>query len=106
MPHQPTGGRSVRRYLGGLLPSRLAIWGYARSANTNEKFRAGLRSWLEPHAGKRLDDLEKFLGLLYYTSGQYGSDEDFGRLGAEITAWEGAGLLPATKVRTPGCSSG
>lgn len=75
-------------FLHGLLPSNLRIWGYARSANDDEGFREGMRSWLAKAATGHTEKLDEFLAACCYCQGQYDSAEDFARLNAAVEAWE------------------
>ena len=60
----------------GLLPPNTKIYGYSRSAMSNDEFRK--------HASQNfkefMDKKEAFLSLLFYVTGHYDSHEDFARL--------------------------
>lgn len=68
----------------GLLPPNTKIYGYARSAMTDQEFRK--------HAGQNfkefLDRKEAFLDLLFYVQGQYDSPDDFAALNKVLLAQE------------------
>jgi glucose-6-phosphate 1-dehydrogenase len=66
----------------GLLPSRFAIVGFARSAFTNEAFAADLKASVEEHARAPLDTKawEEFAQGLSYVTGEFGDAEGFKRL--------------------------
>ena len=72
-----------------LLPAHTTICGFARSASTDDEFRAKLTTQSLPkNAPPQL--LSAFLGRCFYRRGAYGSDESFGSLAAEATEWEAA----------------
>lgn len=77
-------------FLNGLLPSKVAIVGYARSSNSDEAFREKIRPWLEKLAPARPERLEAFLGMMTYCTGQYNGADDFASLHLVLSEWEQA----------------
>jgi glucose-6-phosphate 1-dehydrogenase len=72
-------------YRQGFLPNKTCICGYARSANTDEKFQERILPFL-----KGGSDTEKrsFLDILIYRNGAYDSAEDVGRVFKELKVIE------------------
>ena len=74
-------------YAGGLLPPTLVVYGYARSAMTDDDLRA--RIW--PHLEGRSDDVvvDSFLDRCHYQSGAgYGDPAGWGELNAKLDGFE------------------
>ena len=61
-------------YLAGLLPARLAVFGYARSAMTDADFQAKLRNALK---GGSDEQRSAFLAMCFYRHGGYGDADAF-----------------------------
>lgn len=61
-------------YLAGLLPARLAVFGYARSALTDADFQAKLRGALK---GGSDEQRSAFLAMCFYRHGGYGDADAF-----------------------------
>ena len=70
----------------GMLPSRFAIVGYARSAFTNEAFAEDLKASVQEHARAPLEPKawEEFAQGLYYVTGEFGDAEGFKKLKATL----------------------
>ena len=74
-------------YAGGLLPPTLVVYGYARSAMTDDDLRARIR----PHLEGRSDDVvvDSFLDRCHYQSGAgYGDPAGWGELNAKLDGFE------------------
>ncbi|KAJ1735923.1 Glucose-6-phosphate 1-dehydrogenase [Coemansia biformis] len=69
-------------YQRGLLPKRVRIVGYARTRLSPEDFHKRATSFLGPEAASK--DVEGFLRLCVYVSGQYDVPDDFRALRKEI----------------------
>jgi hypothetical protein len=69
-----------------MLPRHVRVFGYARSAKTDD----GLREMLRPYLLKTTpaEDVEAFLERCVYVQGQYGSPEAFGVLASAMDASE------------------
>jgi glucose-6-phosphate 1-dehydrogenase len=80
----------------GMLPRHYRVYGYARTAMTDEEFREMIAYNLtcRVDAGADCGDkMDEFLSRCHYVSGQYDAPADFGRLAAAMAAAEA--LLPA-----------
>ena len=73
-------------YVQGLLPEHVVVCGFARSAKTDEEFRAGMRPFLK-HDDEP-SKVDRFLERCYYRKGGYGGKESFAELSKELTEWE------------------
>ncbi|KAK8801459.1 hypothetical protein WA171_004601, partial [Blastocystis sp. BT1] len=71
-------------YSHSLLPLYTTIVGYARTSMTDSSFREKLRSALK---GDK-ESIDAFLSICYYHSGQYNSEEDFGKLNERLNEME------------------
>jgi glucose-6-phosphate 1-dehydrogenase len=68
-----------------LLPDNFYVLGYARSALSEEDFRAGVQQSLEEHApDARPERIEQFLTHCYYQQGDYQTPGDFEQLGTRL----------------------
>jgi glucose-6-phosphate 1-dehydrogenase len=77
----------LRLFVYGLLPPKLSIVGYSRTAIKNEDFRARIKP-AKPPAGSRPEQVEAFLSINHYVAGNYDSVEDMKRLAQELTRLE------------------
>ncbi len=80
----------------GLLPPEFAVVGYARSAKTEDEFRAGLRTGVEEFSrAESLDEVswQRFASRLHYMSGRYDDPSGFRALRKRLEddAAQGAG---------------
>eukprot|EP01111_Echinosteliopsis_oligospora_P016960 TRINITY_DN7197_c0_g1_i3.p1 TRINITY_DN7197_c0_g1~~TRINITY_DN7197_c0_g1_i3.p1 ORF type:complete len:524 (-),score=120.96 TRINITY_DN7197_c0_g1_i3:97-1587(-) len=82
-------------FCNGLLPKNTIIYGYARSAMDDVKFRSGIALRL-----KGLDEKkQQFLAKCYYVNGGYDSAEGFRQLSSVLSAKEKSmGALPANRI--------
>jgi len=70
----------------GLLPEHVVVWGYARSAKTDDEFRAQIAPFLKGHG----DCSEAFLQRCFYRQGPYGDAKAFAKLADELVISETA----------------
>jgi glucose-6-phosphate 1-dehydrogenase len=70
-----------------LIPESVIIVGYARSARSDEDFRAHLRARLSP-GGVQEDILDRFLERCYYRSGNYDDAQRVAHVYSEIKVME------------------
>jgi glucose-6-phosphate 1-dehydrogenase len=78
---------------GKVLPSRLAVIGYARTPLSHEAFRARMREALapgDPPGGAEAEALDRFLAGVYYQGGDPGDPEGYRSLAALLAEVERA----------------
>merc|ERR1712194_1002639 len=75
-------------YCNDLLPSHVNIVGFARSKMTDEEFRDRIAPLLPVRQPEHEAKKPLFLKRCFYRAGQYGSEESFSLLAAELSAWE------------------
>jgi glucose-6-phosphate 1-dehydrogenase len=79
LAHKKTYPSLYELFLADLLPPRIAIVGYARSALADDAFRARLRGDLKAGTPEQRD---AFLGLCIYRSGSYDNAASLGVVSA------------------------
>jgi glucose-6-phosphate 1-dehydrogenase len=88
-------------YYDGYLPANFTVCGYARSPMTMDAFRSMLQTQLTCRltlSQQNCDDkIEEFLDHCFYQSGSYDGDEDFAKLGHELTRRE-AGFKRGNRI--------
>jgi len=90
-------------YKRGLLPSATKIYGYARSAKTDQQLRAGIRPHLkkqDKEAGiEDIESVDAFLKLCTYQRGQYDNVESMASLAKQMSEDEHmAGVNSANRL--------
>mmetsp|Transcript_35892 Transcript_35892/g.113520 ORF Transcript_35892/g.113520 Transcript_35892/m.113520 type:complete len:551 (-) Transcript_35892:1095-2747(-) len=79
-------------YKRGLLPADLHVFGYARSALTDESLREQLRKFLKGDSAL----IEGFLSVCTYIQGQYDQPDGYNNVHAALSASEGGERVPGT----------
>jgi len=73
----------------GLLPDKVIIWGYARSAITHEDLRAKLKPFLLKSGNHTEEVVDNFLSVCFYRSGKaYGDVDAYKAMNSEIVEYE------------------
>ena len=77
---------------GYLAPGSTAIYGYARSAMTDDEFRGKISGYLKVLRGVDEGAKERFLSLCHYVRGQYDDPSALTALSERMAASHGGGL--------------
>jgi glucose-6-phosphate 1-dehydrogenase len=81
----------MARYRRGLLPPATRIWGIDRLDMDTAAFREKMNGYgflAKAAAGDDASVMEGFMSMLFYIKAQVDSNEDFGKLSAEIRSWQ------------------
>jgi glucose-6-phosphate 1-dehydrogenase len=84
-------------YRHGYLPKYVTIGGYARSAMTDDDFRAKIRPFLNKVGTSA--EIDDFLSRCVYFEGKYDNPDDFRRMGNKLTEMEDATIQCSCRNR-------